>query len=128
MKNKPLLLTLVIFNLIFQSCSNSDDNEVVNENQADISQSLINGWWYRGQDAFLYKGYYFGSDGVYKQDGSNFGIPMGVGNWTWLTSTKVKVTPVSGMVGEGTFDIVKLTSDSLVTANPTMKLSRTNHD
>lgn len=129
---RKLFLTVSIFSiLIIQSCSNNEDEPAVN-NQTGVNQSLITGWWYRGQNALIYKAYYFGTDAVYKQDGSNLGLSMGTGTWSWETSTKVKVVPVSGIYGGTNYiEISKLTNDSLVgTVNggSVLKLSRTNHN
>jgi hypothetical protein len=130
MKTKLLLTISFIFTLLFQSCSNDSDGPN-DDNTTGVNQELITGWWYRGQNAPIYKAYYFGSDSEYKQDGSNFGISMGIGTWSWETSTKIKVIPVSGIAGGNSFiELTKLTNDSLVgtVGSNTLRLSRTNHN
>ena len=129
---KNLLLKFSIFSiLIIQACSSSSDDEPIVNNSIGVNQSLITGWWYRGQNAPIYKAYYFGSDGEYKQDGSNFGSGMGIGTWSLETSTKIKMTPVSGIAGGTVYlQLTKLTNDSLVgtVGSNILRLSRTNHN
>lgn len=129
---KNLLLTLsILLTLSFQSCSNDSDEQVNNDNTTGVNQNLINGWWYRGQNEPVYKAYYFGSDAEYKQDGSNFGLTMGIGTWSWETPTKIKIVPVSGIVGGNAYiEVTKLTNDSLVgnVGSAVLRLSRTNHN
>lgn len=129
MKNKLFYLFLISSVFVLQSCSNDDDGG--SNDQTGVNQSLISGWWYRGEGAPIYKAYYFGTDGEYKQDGSNFGINMGIGTWSWETETKIKVVPISGIFGGTAYlELTKLTNDSLVglVGGQELKLSRTNHD
>lgn len=121
-------ITFLLIVAMMFSCSNSDDSS----DNDQLNQDLIDGWWYPGVDAgIVYEAYYFGtSDGVYQQDMSNFGLGIGEGTWTWIDENTIEVipTPGGGIVG-GTRQstVVKLTQDSLVFQNPTLKLSRTNH-
>lgn len=121
----------MIFALVIsESCSKSDEPAYAGP---AVNQALINGWWYRGptRPVNQYKGYFFGSDGKYQQDGSNLGLPMGNATWSWLPGNVVKIVPISGMFpGETQLTILKLTSDSLVGKNTggTLRLGRTNHN
>lgn len=122
---KKTCFTLVLFSVIFGSCSSDDSAD--NSNQT-VDQSKIFGWWYRNANTtiFSYNSYYFGADGVYKQ---GFGTNYGQGTWEWIPGDSIKMTPtlnggIAGGVVKGA--VYKLDNDSLVFASESLRLSKNN--
>ncbi len=127
MKKTILLLAGLAMTAI--SCNSSDDNAPVVIPVA--ANPTIYGWWYRNANTRTdsYKAYYFGEDGVYKQDGSNYGIPMGTGTYTLIGTDSVRIVPnanggIQGGPAKG--KIFKLTADSLVIYSQSLRLSKNN--
>ncbi|QEE50167.1 hypothetical protein FUA48_11435 [Flavobacterium alkalisoli] len=115
---------LIIPAFLLFACSSDDSSEAVNDG---INQSFIYGTWYPNPDNPLdYASKYFGEDGVYIQDQSNFGLGQGVGQWEWVDDHTLKVTPVSGIVGGSVeAQVFKLTADSLVFISSSYRYSHT---
>jgi hypothetical protein len=126
MKKNLLLLAAILFLTV--SCSSDDDNTYYPAPTAP--EASINGWWYRNANTATvsYKAYYFGEDGVFKQDMSNYGAGMGVGTWAWISDDMIKVTPTPGggiAGGEMQGEVFKLTNDSLVMFTQQLRLCKT---
>jgi hypothetical protein len=124
---KKALLLICSLTLFFASCSNDSDSGTSDPNAID--QSKIYGWWYRNANTqtVSYKAYYFGEDGVYKQDQSNFGLGMGVGTWEWTNANTIQMTPNSGggiAGGAVSGTVFKVSNDSLVFASEELRLSK----
>lgn len=115
---------LIIPAFLLFACSSDDSSETVNDG---INQNFIYGTWYPNPDNPLdYASKYFGEDGVYIQDQSNFGLGQGVGQWEWVDDHTLKVTPVSGIVGGSVeAQVFKLTADSLVFISSSYRYSHT---
>lgn len=132
---KKLLLGTLFFVTILGQTSCSSDSSSSSPTPGAVDQTQINGWWYPGEDNFtLYKAYYFGADGEYKQDMTNFlpALGVGLGTWVWQTSTSLKMTPIEGSTiagGAQVIEVTKLTQDSLVAtaSGGTVRLGRINH-
>lgn len=130
-KNLKMKKTLFLFLAILSftiSCS-SDDSE--NPNTEGIDQSKIYGWWYKNSNTQedAYKAYYFGEDGIYKQDMSNYGLGIGIGTWEWSESNEITMTPTPGQGiagGPQSGEVFKLTNDSLVFDSEELRLSKNN--
>lgn len=124
MKKNILFLTALLFSMA--ACSSDDDTYyplVPTDTEASI-----HGWWYRNANTSTtsYKAYYFGADGEYKQDMSNWGLGMGTGTWEWIADDRIKVTPTGGGVQGGAMEgeIFKLTQDSLVLFSQQLRLCK----
>jgi hypothetical protein len=132
---KKLFLSTVLLITILGQTSCSSDSSSSSSSSGTIDQSQINGWWYPGENNFtVYKAYYFGAGGEYKQDMTNFSSTLGIGlaTWTWEASTIIKITPIAGSTivgGPQTLEVTKLTQDSLVgnSSGSVLKLGRINH-
>jgi hypothetical protein len=125
MKQKLLLLAFVASAFMW-SCSSDDDSS-----SSGIDHSKIYGWWYRNDNTatISYNAYYFGQDGVYKQDMSNFGLADGIGTWEWTEGDHIQITPTPGggiAGGQVHSAVLMLTNDSLVFHNEQLRLSKNN--
>lgn len=112
--------------LLFVACSGDDSSDTVNN--SEINQSFIYGTWYPNPDNPVdYASKYFGEDGIYIQDQSNFGLGEGVGQWEWVDDHTIRVTPVSGVANTQPVEteIFKLTADSLVMHSQSYRYSHT---
>jgi len=124
MKKPFLIVAVILFSIPFIRCSNDDSS-----NNNAYNQANIYGWWYPNANTSIphYKAYYFGQDGVYKQDQTNYNYGIGVGTWVWQSDSVVKMTPnVNGGIAGGQVSgkVFKLTQDSLVFASEYLRLSR----
>ena len=120
-------LFLIFAGILFLASCSSDSENSSNPNAID--QSKIYGWWYRNANTqtVSYNAYYFGEDGVYKQDGTNFGLGMGVGTWEWTNANTILITPNpdGGIAGGTTSGVVfKVSNDSLVLYSQQLRLSK----
>ncbi|HEX8562202.1 MAG TPA: hypothetical protein VF676_04400 [Flavobacterium sp.] len=111
---KQFLGVVAICAIAMASCS-SDDNGTSSAGAVDHSK--LTGWWYPNEENGIdYRGRFFGEDGEYKQDQTNYNLGMGIGTYEWVPEgDTLAITPVSGFFG-GLFKLPvhKLTPDSLV--------------
>ena len=124
MKKSLLIICVVLLTIPFIRCS-SDNSSSTNS----INHSDIYGWWYPNANTSIphYKAYYFGQDGVYKQDQTNYGLGIGLGTYVWESSNVVRMTPTSGggiAGGAVSGTVFKLTHDSLVFASEELRMSK----
>ncbi|TBX70637.1 hypothetical protein EZL74_02895 [Flavobacterium silvisoli] len=126
MKKSLLIVAVVLTTIPFIRCSSSDDSST---NNGAINHEQIYGWWYPNANTSIvhYKAYYFGADGVYKQDQTNFNLGMGTGTWQWIGDSIIKMTPdLNGGIAGGavTGRVFKLSQDSLVFASQGLRLAK----
>jgi hypothetical protein len=129
MKKSLLIIAVIVMTIPFIRCSSGGSSS---NSDGTINHADIYGWWYPNPNLSIphYKAYYFGQDGVYKQDQTNFGLGIGLGTWEWQSSNVVKMTPTpNGGIAGGpvTGTVYKLTTDSLVFASEELRLSRVQH-
>ena len=124
MKKSFLIIAIVLVSIPFIRCSSDSSSS-----SSAINHSDIYGWWYPNANTSIphYKAYYFGQDGVYKQDQTNFGLGIGLGTYVWESSNVLRMTPNSGggiAGGPVSGTVFKLTQDSLVFASEELRMSK----
>lgn len=125
MKKQLLLFASIL--LMTASCSSDDDNTYYPP--PTTAEASIHGWWYRNANTATasYKAYYFGEDGVFKQDMTNWGAGIGEGTWEWTGENQITMTPTPGggiMGGPMEGEVFMLTNDSLVMFTQQLRLCR----
>lgn len=116
---KKIKTILFLFAIAFSAVSCNEDN-TPQTTLKTIEREQIFGWWYptTDNDGARSKAYYFGEDGQYQQDMTNFGLTIGTGTWEWVAETNtIKMTPTAGggiNGGVQNFEVLELTADDFL--------------